>query len=127
MMIRALTATAGVLSASLVAAIEVANTAAMPAVIGWSALGGLVGAGAAWGAMTSKVNSAHKRITETNQRVESEKQDREKAVTELKSDMHRGFDSIERQLTAQTATVIKALERVSGRRSLHHREDHDHG
>lgn len=126
MMIRALSAVAGVASASLVAAIEVAAAASPPAMVGWSLLGGVAGAGVAWGALSSKVNNAHKRIGETNARVESEKLDREKAVTELKGDMNRGFDSIERQLTAQTATVIKALERVSGSLPRRHREDHDH-
>jgi hypothetical protein len=69
---------------------------------GWSLIAGIMGAGVTYGVTTAKVNSAHAKI-------EAEKVDRIQSVSGLKADMNRGFDHIERQLEAQTKTVIDAL------------------
>ena len=103
MMIRLLSASAGLLSASATAAIEVANASPPSFTLAWSAIAGIAGAGATYGVLTSKVNAAHAKI-------EAEKIDRIQSVTGLKDDMNRGFDHIERQLEAQTKTVIDALK-----------------
>lgn len=103
MMIRLLSASAGLLSASATAAIEVANASPPTMTVAWSAIAGIAGAGATYGVLTSKVNAAHAKI-------EVEKADRIQSVANLKDDVNRGFDRIERQLTAQTETVIAALK-----------------
>lgn len=102
MMIRILTALAGAVSAGTVAAVEVAGTASPSTAFAWSALAGVAGAGVTYGVLTGKVNSAHARITE-------EKQNRTAAVSELKGDVVRGFEGIERRLEEQTRTVLEAL------------------
>jgi hypothetical protein len=64
---------------------------------------GIAGAGVTYGVTTAKVNSAHAKIT-------AEKADRIQAVSELKEDVNRGFDRIERQLTEQTRIVLGAVQ-----------------
>ena len=102
MMIRALTALAGVVAAGTTAAVEVAASAPPSSAFAWSALAGIAGAGVTYGVLTNKVNAAHARIT-------AEKQDRIQAVAELKADVNRGFDAIRDDLRDQTRTVIEAL------------------
>lgn len=109
MMIRLLTATAGVLAAGTTAVLEVAGTASPPVAFAWSAIAGVAGAGVTYGVLTGKVNSAHARIT-------AEKLDRERADDSLKADINRGFDSIEKRFDEQTRTVLDAMSRIMGQK-----------
>lgn len=102
MMIRILSATAGVVSAGVTAALQVASSAPAAKEFAWSAIAGIAGAGVTYGILTSKVNNAHARIT-------AEKSDRERAVSELKADVIRGFEEIKTDLREQTRTVIDAM------------------
>ena len=104
MMIRLATASAGMLAAGATAALEVAAAAPPPVAFAWSAIAGIAGAGVTYGVLTSKVNAAHARIS-------AEKADREMAVSELKADVIRGFDRIDRSLADQTRTVLEAIKR----------------
>lgn len=127
MMIRILSATAGLLSAGMAALLEATGGAYSTASTVWPIGTGILCAGVTYGVLSSKANNAHKRITETNQRVEAEKQDREKAIAELKGDMNRGFDGIERQIERHTNTVLRAVEGASGSTPRRHREEGDDG
>lgn len=109
MMIRLFTASAGVLAAGTTAFLEVGAAASPPVAFAWSAIAGVAGAGVTYGVLTSKVNSAHARIT-------AEKADRERSVSELKADVNRGFDGMEKRLDEQTRTVIDAMARMMGQK-----------
>lgn len=102
MMIRLLSAAAGIVSAGITAAVEVTQASTPPTAFAWSAVAGIAGAAVTYGVLTNKVNSAHARIT-------AEKCDRERAVSELKADVNRGFDEIKVDLREQTRTMIDAL------------------
>lgn len=54
-------------------------------------LAGVAGAAVTWGVMKAKIDGAHEKIA-------TEKADREKALTELKTDINRGFDEIKLSL-----------------------------
>jgi hypothetical protein len=109
MMIRFVSAAAGVISAGTTAAFEVAAASPPPVAFAWSAIAGIAGAGVTYGVLTNKVNSAHAKIA-------SEKADRIQAVSELRADVHRGFDGIERRLEEQTRTITDAMSRMLGDR-----------
>lgn len=109
MMIRATTAAVGLVSAGVVAMYEALTAAPPVAMFGWSLLGGVAGAGVAWGTLKGRVASAHKRISETNQALLTEKNDREAAVRDLKADVNRGFDNIERSIDRNTKVMLAAL------------------
>jgi hypothetical protein len=103
MMVRFATAIGGTVAAFTTAGVEVVSGSVPSAAFGWSLIAGIAGAGVTYGVTTAKVNSAHSKI-------EAEKTDRIQSVAGLKDDMNRGFDHIERQLEAQTKTVIDALK-----------------
>ncbi len=109
MMIRLSSALAGVLSAGTTAALELGASASPPVTFLWSAGVGLLTAGFTYGVLSNKVTNANARIT-------AEKTDRERAVSELRADVHRGFDGLERRLEEQTRTVIEAMARMMGER-----------
>jgi hypothetical protein len=109
MMIRFVSAAAGAISAGTTAAFEVAAAAPLPATFAWSAIAGIAGAGVTYGVLTNKVNAAHAKIA-------AEKADRIQAVSELRADVHRGFDGIERRLEEQTRTLTDAMSRMLGER-----------
>ncbi len=103
MMVRLATTLGGAVAAITTAGAEVVTGAAPSVAFGWSMIAGIAGAGVTYGVTTAKVNAAHSKI-------EAEKTDRIQSVSDLKQDVNRGFDRIERQLTAQTETVIAALK-----------------
>ena len=104
MMIRLLTTSAGVLAAGVAAAYEVAVLSSPPVVFAWSVVAGAAGAGATYGALSGRVKA-------NSAAIAAEKRDREKADTELKADLHRGFDGIKADLNRQTDTFLAALDR----------------
>lgn len=69
----------------------------------------LVG-GSLYGALRSSLTGAHRRISD-------EEQDRKAAVAELKADMNRGFDRLERTTEQQTTQIIAALRRPADART----------
>jgi len=109
MTIRLLTASAGILAAGTTAALEVSAAASAPSTLIWSAGVGLLTAGATYGALSNKV-------TNTNARITAEKEDRERAVSELKADVNRGFGEIKTDLREQTRTVVDAMSRMMSER-----------
>lgn len=106
-MIRALATITGLVAAGTTAVGEIATGASPTVALGWSVIAGIAGAGMTYGITSNKVAAAH-------QRIDAEKDDREKAVSDLKLDVNRGFDRIEKQLSDQTRTVIDALSRREG-------------
>jgi len=102
MMVRVVTATVGAVSAAVTALFQVSESAPPQVALGWSVIAGIAGAGVTWGVTTSRVNSAH-------QKIEAEKADRIQAMGELKDDVNRGFDRIERQLTEQARATERQL------------------
>jgi hypothetical protein len=106
MIVRVATMTVGAVSAGLTALIQVSESAPPSVALGWSVFAGIAGAGVTYGVTTAKVNSAHAKIA-------AEKADRIQAVGDLKDDVNRGFERIERQIESQlgeqTRVVLEAM------------------